>query len=224
MTQEERDSIGMELSRAAIFYDRSDFDKTKISMMIDILFDAFPEATSSQIIKAIKSYRDDQKNLTFPAPARLAAYLRPSISKESQASEITSRIIESITKFGYTSSGYHKAKEHIGNIGWIVVQRFGGWQPLCEDLGLKIPLTTFQAQAREIIKAQLEIQNSGVIDMTHLLNGPKVESKQLAAPVKFSEEETKDIARVTQGQPREMVEQFIESLAKKKAMKDGEGA
>lgn len=218
MNQTERDEIGKALSRAAVFYDRTDLDKQKISMMIDVIEDAYPEAGTVQILSAIKSYRDDQKNSFFPAPAKLAPYLRPTISKESQAQEIASRIIESVPKFGYTKTGYHLAKDYIGSIGWVVVQRFGGWQPLCEDLGSKIQITTFLAQAREIIKSQLEIQNTPNVDITHLLNGPKSETKELPPPIQFTKEETEQIAKVTQGQPRELVENFIQALTKSKSL------
>ncbi len=223
MTQQERDEIGKALSRAAVFYDRTDLDKTKISMMIDVIQDAFPDSSAQNILSAILNYRNNQKNSMFPSPAKLAQYLSPTISPDAQAQEIASRIIEAVPKFGYVKSGYQPAKEHIGNIGWVVVKRFGGWQPLCEDLGSKIPVTTFLAQAREIIKSQIEIQNTPNVDMSRLLNGPEKQTPQLSAPVKFSDEEAKEIDRVTKGQPRDQVENFIQNLAKTKSLKN-EGA
>jgi F0F1-type ATP synthase delta subunit len=99
-----------------------------------------------------------------------------------------------------------------------VVRRMGGWQYICEHHGLALNPGQFFAQARELVKSKLEIEESGVTDMSHLLNGPKSEMKQLSAPPQFTQEETEKIAQITQGQPRELVENFLQALAKSKSM------
>lgn len=222
MTQQERDAVGIELSRAAIFYDRSDLDKTKISMMIDVINDAYPECDASQILKAIKNYRDDHKNSIFPSPAKLNQYLRPKVLIDAQANEIVSRIVQSISRFGYT--GHKQASAFVGEIGWGVVRRLGGWEYLCREHGESINPGQFYAQTRELVKAQLEIQNSPNIDMELLLNGPGPETKQLPEPIKFTESETQKIYELAQGKSKQELDQLIDVLVKEKQLKQEVGA
>lgn len=168
MTQTERDMLGKLLIEAAIIYDRSDFDKTKISMTINILESFFPESSAIHICEAISKYMREPKNTQFPAPARLNEYLRPKTSRDSQAQEIASRVRESVTRFGYT--GWEETKEYVGEIGVKVIQRFGGWNLICQELGVSIQPDTFYAQCRELVKSQLELDNNGKLNDSSLLN------------------------------------------------------
>lgn len=168
MNQSERDMIGKMLVDAAIVYDRSDFDKAKISMTISVIERFFPESSAVQICEAIQKYMRNPKNTQFPAPARLNEYLRPQTSKDARAQEIASRIRESISKFGYTNP--EEAKAYIGEIGWTVVKRFGGWQSLCEDAGVSLNVDTLYAQSRELAKSQIELDEQGKIGNQEMLD------------------------------------------------------
>lgn len=65
------------------------------------------------------------------------------------AHQILGRIFEAASKFG----GYQaeRAANYIGELGWVAVQRFGGWDAFCmieeDDFG------TARAQLRDIIKS-----------------------------------------------------------------------
>lgn len=178
MNQHERDMVGRALTEAAIFYDRPDFDKSRISILVSSFATFFPEANAETILKALETYRNDEKNGNFfPSPARLQKYLRPQVSVDAQAQEIAGRITQSISKFGYT--GHEDAKAFIGEIGWTVVHRFGGWAHICREHGVSLNPGQFFAQSRDLIKSQIEIAKSG-IPVDNLLEYQ--EKKSLGAP------------------------------------------
>jgi hypothetical protein len=158
MSPFERDIIGKALVSAAIFYDRSDFDKSKISLMISVLEKHFSECTAQEICRAIEKYISNPKNTIFPSPSRLQENLRNKVSNEDRALEIASRIRESVVRYGYCNQ--EAAKNHIGEVGWHVVTRFGGWTRICEDLGVKINIDTFYAQCRDLTRSQLNIDEN----------------------------------------------------------------
>lgn len=167
-TQAERDAIGIQLTKAAVFYDRGDLDKSRLSIMISVLEEEFQDVGSQRIIQAIIDYKKDPKNKAFPSPSVLHGYLRPIVSTDAQAQEIAGRITESISRFGYV--GGVKAREYIGEIGWSVVQRFGGWAEVCRDHGVSIQPGQFFAQTRDMIKAKIEIDKAGKTNDSSLLD------------------------------------------------------
>ncbi len=158
MTQQERDMVAIAIGKASFFY-ATEIDKPKISMMLDVMIETWPEATAEKLVEAIKAYQADPKNTVFPHPARLAPYVKPTASADALAQEIAGRIPKAIAKFGYSSS--QAAKEFIGPLGWAAVESFGGWGPLCSNHGVSIQPGQFYAQSRDFIKAQLEIGKTG---------------------------------------------------------------
>ncbi|WP_289460478.1 hypothetical protein, partial [Klebsiella pneumoniae] len=71
------------------------------------------------------------------------------LSPATKAQEVSGRIREAISKFGYANQ--QDAREYIGSLGWKVVERFGGWIYLCENHGLDLNPLTFFAQARDSV-------------------------------------------------------------------------
>ncbi len=122
--------------------------------------DDLAEFDYQDVINAYQNYRKNPKNRTMPLPAQIIGILTPEISQESQANIITGRIREAIGKFGWANPG--EAKAHIGEIGWRVIGRFGGWSSVCENHGLSINPGQFNAQAREQVKAILEEEKLGL--------------------------------------------------------------
>lgn len=53
------------------------------------------------------------------------------VSDRDEAEEICGQIIFSISKFG--SYQAVKAKEYLGEVAWMVVVRYGGWESLCSS-------------------------------------------------------------------------------------------
>ena len=71
---------------------------------------------------------------------------------QSQAVEIAGAIIHAISKFGYTNE--FEAKEYLGPIGWLTVQRCGGWSAMCS--AKTDDLSALRAQLRTMAKVNLE--------------------------------------------------------------------
>ncbi len=117
------------------------------------------EFSVEQLAVAFKKYADDPKHQFMPRPAQLRQYLAPVQDAESEAREITARIVKAIVDHGWCNS--QKAKADIGPEGWAAVEGSGGWQNVCENHGLKIDPTQFAAQARGVIKSQIERRNAG---------------------------------------------------------------
>lgn len=107
----------------------------------------------SQVIEGYKSWRRNPKNTQFPLPAQIRGLVAPEVDADSAAKEIAGRITGSVTKFGWNNS--QKAREFIGETGWAIVERQGGWMHLCENLGRTINPSAFQAQTREQAKSSL---------------------------------------------------------------------
>jgi len=88
----------------------------------------------------------------FPSIAEIRHRANPSegITDEVIANDTVSKVIQAMSKFGYTNSD--KAKEFIGELGWELVTREGGWENVCRNVELD-QLPIYRAQWRELIKA-----------------------------------------------------------------------
>lgn len=65
----------------------------------------------------------------FPSISELAAAAGMVSDPNSEAFEAANRILEAIAKFGWNCPD--EAKAFIGELGWTVVQRAGGWENVC---------------------------------------------------------------------------------------------
>lgn len=160
MNQDERDIFGKTLTAVAFLYGH-EFPKERASMFITALCDFIP-ATLDEYLKALRRYTEDSKNRNFPNPSQLRPYLRPELSIEAKANEAAYRIRSAITKFGWAQP--IEAKEYMGDLGWTIVERSGGWQHLCQNHGVDIDPLIFHAQARESAKAIIESAALGQFD------------------------------------------------------------
>jgi len=203
MNQSERDILGKALTSIAFLYGY-ELPREKVTMFISSLIDFVP-ATLNEYLTSLKKYSEDPKNRTFPNPAQLRQYLRPELSNDSKALEAANRIREGIVKFGFWR--LEEAKTFIGDVGWAVVQRCGGWQYVCENHGVDLNPLTFHAQARDTAKSILEMESLGVLGqpimleekrangligsgdvVKNLLNGRQFTSSPSLTPVNNSED------------------------------------
>lgn len=112
------------------------------------------------VIQAYQNYRRNPRNKTAPLPSMIRDILCPGIDSDTLAISTASKVTEAVSKFGWNN--FLDAREYIGELGWAAAKRFGDWTYVCENLGTsKIPLTTFQAQIREIAKAEGRIARAG---------------------------------------------------------------
>lgn len=157
MTFEERQKVGAYIVHISVYYGRQ-IGKEVVSMMVD----DFEGYTAEQVMQGYKTYRQDSRNRQFPLPAQIIKILTPTANTDDLAKEAAARVIESVSRFGYTNPD--DAKNYIGELGWRAVQRFGGWAHVCQNLGLKVSQDTFYAQVRELCKTTLELSAAGIND------------------------------------------------------------
>ena len=106
-------------------------------------------------IETYNRWRRNPSNKKFPLPAEIRELVNPGefVAIESQAREIAARICGAVPRFGWNNA--KQAELFIGPEGWSAVQRQGGWQYLCEQMGSNINPATFQAQIRDQIEGSL---------------------------------------------------------------------
>jgi hypothetical protein len=153
-----RQSLAKIINNTAIYYGRS-LEPEVLSMMCNDLDDL----PVDRVLAAYDAYRRNPKNKFFPLPAQIREIVCPeeNITAEDQAREIAARICAAVPTFGWCNG--HKARTYVGEIGWSVILRQGGWSYLCENLGAKIQPSTFQAQVRDQIAANLRY-GDGVLE------------------------------------------------------------
>lgn len=82
-----------------------------------------------EVIKALGAYRRNPKNRQMPLPAHIRELIEPVETPESRAREIASKISGAVVKFGQPNE--NMAREYIGETGWAIVSRRGGWSHIC---------------------------------------------------------------------------------------------
>ncbi len=96
------------------------------------------------------------------------------ISDASRAAEAAARIEGAIVKFG-SAGGHEKFKrqqEYMGELAWLVVERSGGYQHLCDTVD-NDNLSTMKAQWRGVATALCDSSRAGSLDLAPVLpEGP----------------------------------------------------
>lgn len=144
LTQEERDHLGIQLTKLSIAYG-VEFPKEKASAFINSLIEFVP-GSFEQYMTALNKYVAEG-NTFFPSPIKLQKYVNPLEGPESEGRAIASRIREAVSRYGWSNQA--EAKFYIGPVGWKIVESSGGWSYLCENLGTNIDPNSFYAQARD---------------------------------------------------------------------------
>lgn len=97
----------------------------------------------------------------MPSIADLESLVRPAASDEDLAIESANRVIEAMAKVGKYDAP--RAEAFIGEIGWTVVQRAGGWSHLCSTT-LTSQIPTLRAQLRELARTVINLSKAGVLN------------------------------------------------------------
>lgn len=148
-----------------------ELEKRQLELYVKVL-SQFPFDT---VLESGREYMQNPKNERFPIPPHkiLAKHLKQDVDPETLAAEIAVRITGAVTKFGWANR--KDAQAYIGPEGWALVERQGGWQFLCENLGLNLNPGIYQAQTREALKARLKYGSSSVESAVQ----QKIEKKEL---------------------------------------------
>lgn len=123
--------------------------------LADLPFDA--------VAQAYANYRRNPKHRTAPLPADILEAVNPGkiINPEHDAIEASNRIVQAMSRYGWTNE--ERAQEFIGELGWMIVQREGGWRDLCQRT-TNDDLPILKAQWRELAKSLRSRAESGRLD------------------------------------------------------------
>lgn len=105
---------------------------------------ALSDLDQQAVVAALNDWIRTSKG--FPYPADIRAKVMPEIDLIDNALDIANTILTAIGKDGHTNP--ERAKERIGELGWAVVERMGGWKHLCEAVTFENE-GMFRAQIRD---------------------------------------------------------------------------
>ena len=115
----------------------------------------------TQVVDTIKVLRRDPKNRTFPIPAIIRDRIKPADLDEHEARDAASRIVTAVSSYGPYQ--YERAKAFIGELGWFVVKRQGGWTAVCLML-TRENQSTLQAQWRDLAGSFAKLAKAGQLN------------------------------------------------------------
>ena len=126
-----------------------------------------------QVERALTEYRRSPKNRFPPLPANVRELVEPAINDDQLAVETAARIVTAISKFGWNNPV--PAKAFMGEVGWAVVEKQGGWENVCANTKAS-EIGIFQAQVRELAKVQIKLARMGALDTPPALPRPRDEA------------------------------------------------
>ncbi len=130
-----------------------------LTMMLDAVNDLDPD----RVIEALRNWMRGPNGRRFPLPADIREAVGAHVDKKTIAVDSSSRIVESVSKFGLYQA--RAARAHIGELGWRAVERMGGWENLCAHLGTRaLPITMAQAQLRDICESLQGMAFAGLLE------------------------------------------------------------
>lgn len=179
LTNNEKNEIGRIYAATCKSFDKildPDVLKLQVEDLADLEF--------SQIVSALTKYRSDPKNNFWPRASKLREIIFPKQSIETLANEAASRIRQAISDYGWNDP--QGAKKFIGDLGWNIVLRSGGWMYLCENHGVELSPLTFHAQARDLAKAMLESESLNLTNEPIMLSSEN--KNQISSVINFLSE------------------------------------
>jgi hypothetical protein len=118
---------------------------------------ALDELSDDEFIKACTLV--NKKFRKVPAPIDFYELVKKATNSKNESIDVAARIIGAVPEFGYARG--NDAREYIGELGWQVVQRFGGWTTVCEGLTVQNEAMKY-AQFREVANAMMERRALGI--------------------------------------------------------------
>lgn len=116
--------------------------------IIDLYFSELRDLELKSVIGEMRKFaRSVSPKTGLPTIDAIRERLQPKLSDEDLATELSFKIIESITKFGYCNGD--QAQKYLGPLGWEAVRRLGGWSHFCEQSD-ETPLSILEKKARDV--------------------------------------------------------------------------
>lgn len=122
--------------------------------------------------EGLKRIRRNPKHAFFPLPAAIREEIFG--SHRDEALECSNRLVEAISKYGWCNPA--RARNFIGELGWRIVEREGGWENICRSVQSYDELGMRKAQWRELAAATLRRGERGadqtapkLVDASHVV-------------------------------------------------------
>lgn len=113
------------------------------------------DLSQEELAKGVEAYVLDPSRDFFPKPGQIYALARPQGNKEEEAALITDRIFACLSSHGKDDYGTKRAREKIGELGWMYIEQTGGWS----KFGLELDngdVPTMKSQARKSIMGLIQ--------------------------------------------------------------------
>lgn len=141
-----------------IIFDRYGKDLSKGGLAMELADYQALGFPPERILWALGEYRRTAKHMRPPMLSEIRAILQPEVDPDAVANDAAGLILRAVKAHGWCNE--KAARAELGPY-WAIVDRFGGWNFICENLGVRIPQATFYAQARDAAKALITEKRLG---------------------------------------------------------------
>ena len=117
------------------------------------------------VYRAIGEIRRDPRTTRFPLPAAIREKALPGMNPESAALEAVSRVIRAVSRVG--PYDLERARAMVGELGWEIVIREGGWENVCQVLTFDNE-TSLRAQWRNLALSVIDRARAGLTEAPSL--------------------------------------------------------
>lgn len=146
--------------------------RTKLDDQVLLMYaEDMADQDFNRVNEALQAYRRDPRNRVMPLPSMILALLDPQVDPEAAARAVAGRIAGAVVKFGWCNED--KARAFIGETGWRIIDTRGGWMHLCQNLGVTIDPTAFEAQVREQAKGAFKYGDFAIAQALEIRAGTK---------------------------------------------------
>lgn len=147
-------------------------NRTLTKPVVDMMLDAVSDLEPEEVCAALKKWAATESR--FPLPADLRKKIEPEMNEDDESQEIASLILTFIGKYG--SHQPSLARQNMGELSWLVVERMGGWTHLCESV-MQDNETFYRAQIRDLAKTLSKRARRGEINEVPQL--PEVKTQRI---------------------------------------------
>ncbi len=173
MTAQEKQQLKAIIIATSMYYGHKLEDQ-----VITLYVEDLEDLEFISVIQAIKDVRRDPKTTRFPLPALIRAKICPPESREDIAREVAARIIQAVGLYGWNNPD--RAKCFIGELGWLVVARQGGWRSICQEMN-EDNKSIMQAQMRDLAHTLQNRSAQGTLDQAPGLPSPEIKTIAMTA-------------------------------------------